>query len=698
MAGGLVARRRAAILFLLLGFAAAPAAEASCQTPYCHHRYSLHARDRETELRRRMAADPTDAEAVERLLDLLGRKVDRERSLGEYDAALTWRAPPTLDELEHAVAEETRRLEELLTRLQAEDPRAWCRYATGLAEPEARLAALRRRLDEEPDQPELVSCLGRELARQERRDEAIAGLRSFLVAQPERHVALTLIDLLDDDEAAVLAVLEEQAARRPDDITTQLDLLRRYFRPRAREELRRRGEALTRRLLATPLSLADHRSLCSTVPSTNGEVYRGCLHQLLAAPFPTEDAEEVASARWSALRSLVTEAIHARAWDRLEPLLAAVPATELVSTWSQVIDHTRGDFCPQFLAAHRRGIEWQDEWQARNLVRALRRCGDEARARELAAAAGLLREDGSDATANEVAIDDLRRAPFVPFPPGVRHLPARRYVTSLVERAGPGLRAGLERWAREEPHELMPWLAIAALAERAGETEEAMTALQTAFASRPDDLDLQVALGAAALRLDRPEVARAAARWLRTDRTANARQRAEADYLLGRLARREGRWEEASELLAGYFLGRLRADGCRGVEACDRALVLHLVELGDQARLDDYLAARAQAVEVLLAPRPPWPPDQPCRVGRGPVCPRLLELDLAPLALDCVSPRALARLSALAEERPDDDALAARLAAARSRRVCTETELSDPETLFPDDQLLALSWSLREVD
>lgn len=699
MAAGLVARRSAAILVpLLVGLAAAPAAEASCQTPLCQHQYRLHHRQREAELQRRLAADPSDAEAVERLLDVLQHKVDRERQIGEHEAALSWRPPPVLDELERTVAEETRLLVELLARLHAEDPRAWCRYATSLAEPEARVEALRQRLDEEPEEPELISCLGRELARQERREEAIALLRSFLVAHPDRRVASALVELLGKDRAAVLAVLEEQAARRPDDMDSQVHLLYRYFRPRAGDELRRRGEALIRRLLATPLSLVDHRSLCSALHTEVGETYRECLHQLLTAPFPAEDAEEVASARRSALESLVFEAIHARAWDRLEPLLAALPAGELAATWSQVVDQTRVDFCPQFLAAYRRGIDWQDEGQARSLVRALRRCGEEERASELVAASGLLREDGSDQTAHEVTIEDVRRWPHAALPPGVRQLPTRRSLNTLVEHAGPGLRAGLARWAHEEPQELMPWLGLAALAESAGETQEAMAFFETAFASRSEDLDLQVALGAAALRLDRPEVARAAARWLRSHRTANARQLAEADYLLGRLARREGRWEEAADLLAGYFLGRLRIDGCRGVEACDRALVLHLVELGDRARLDEYLEERAQAVASYLARRPPWPAELPCRAGRGPACPQLLEVDLAPLVLDCLSPRALERLAALAKERPDDEALAGRLVAARTRRACTEAELPDPETVFPDDELLALSWSLREVD
>lgn len=38
-----------------------------------------------------------------------------------------------------------------------------------------------------------------------------------------------------------------------------------------------------------------------------------------------------------------------------------------------------------------------------------------------------------------------------------------------------------------------------------------------------------------------------------------------------------------------------------------------------------------------------------------------------------------------------------RLEAHRARRVCAEAEPPDPEKTFPDDELLALSWSLREA-
>lgn len=697
-AGGRVARRAAALFVLLLvGLAAASAADASCQTLLCQQQYRQHDREHEAELRQRLGADPADAEAVRGLLRVLGNKVGRERAIAEYEAAYSWQPAGALDDLERTVADETRRLTERLARLEADDPHAWCGYATGLVDPEARLAALRQRLDEEPDRPELVSCLGRELARQERLEEAVALLRAFLVGHPERSVAATLVGLLAKDEGAIVAVLEDVAARRPEAIDLQTDLLRRYFRPRSSDELRRRGDALARRLLATPLSLADHQSVCRAL-SQGDDVYRECLHQLLATPFVGEDPEQLASARQSALDSLISAAQHARSWERLEPLLAAVSAADLAATWASVVDFTRGDFCPQFLAAFGRGIEWQEEWHARRLVEALRRCGDEARARELVVAAGLLREDGSDRTAHQVAAEDLRRDPFAPFPPGQHALPARRYLVDAVERAAPGLRAGLERWAREEPQELVPWLVLAGLAERAGDKDEAMASYQAAFAGRPDDLDLQVALGAAALRLGQPEIVLGAARWLRSARTAKARHRAEADYLLGRLARLEGRWEEASDLLAGYFLARLRAEGCVRSRACDRAFVLHLVEAGDRRRLDDYLARRAAAIASFEERRPPPSPWNHCGVPGRPACEDHRALDAASMALDCVSPRALARLEALGQERPDDEALARRTAAFRSLRACTDAELPDPELLFADAELLALSWSLREVD
>jgi hypothetical protein len=136
--------------------------------------------------------------------------------------------------------------------------------------------------------------------------------------------------------------------------------------------------------------------------------------------------------------------------------------------------------------------------------------------------------------------------------------------------------------------------------------------------------------------------------------------------------------------------------GCR-VRACERALLVHLVEAGEEDRLARYLVARKPLVAAHFERIPFDPEDPRGRILHG----RLrwfYELDEAVLALDCVSPRSLARLESLATAAPKDEALQRRLADLRARRPCGAEELPDPEPLFPDDELLALSWALRQVD
>lgn len=682
------------LLGLCLALVGAAPAEASCQSPYCQQQQRLAGRDREAQLHRRLLADPRDEEAARRLRELVGRKVLRERAIADHERRYRWEPPAIAPDLEETVAREVRWLDEVLVRLAGDDPTAACRRAQGLPRPADRMEAIRELLAESPDEPVLVSCLGRELAAQDRREEAIAVLRTFLDERPEPVVYDALIELQDrSDRAAVRELHEERARRRPDDLRAQIALLSHLGRYRSSAEETERAEALARSLLERPLTLSERSEVCSTLQRQLPEARRDCLWQLYrAAAAAGDEVEEDEAGRYrrSAVDGLAFQAVHARDWSRFEEALAVTPGDALARAWAHAVDFTRGEFCPQFLEAAPT-VPVGDEWAARSLARAVRSCGDEALALRVLEAAGLLRPDGSD-PAEETSVAHLRdyavRPPSLGFPP-------YRDRTAAVERASKTFQPDLEAWARDEPESIVPWLYLAAFHEREGRPGEALASLEGALGVRPDDLDLVVVLGAAALRLDRPSLVRSAARRLRTAAEATARHRAEADYLSGRLALREGRWEEAADRLAAYFLRRLRFEGCTRLARCDHGLVLHLVETGDRSLLGRYLEARSEALAAFAAHSPPPPADHPCR--RLSRCVEPPRVDPEVLGLDCATRRAVERLEAASAESPGDDGLAGRIADLRSRRRCAADELPDPESLFPDDELLALSWLLREV-
>jgi hypothetical protein len=679
-------------VLVALALAQPPDASASCQEEWCHQRSRLHGREREAELRKTLASAPDDAEAARRLLDELGRKAWRERAIAEYETRYRWEPPPDLTHLEAEIAAEQRRLAERLLRLERDDPRAWCRHAHQLASGDERVELLRRRLEERPDEPRLVVCLAQALVGLERVDQALALLRGYLAEHAEPLVADELIRRLGKDEAEVLAVRESMARRRPDDLESQRRLLAFLTAPDRFPRYEQRARRLTEELLAGAGSLADLRWICWTIDHRGAdELRRTCWEFLYSATLAEEESEELGEIRRHALEWLVGSAFRARDWPRLEAVVSRIAAEDLPSTWSRIIDFTDNEYCPQFVAAFDRGIEWAGEWDARRLIATLRECGQEGRARGLAERAGLLREDGSDRTSTP-GIDWLRER-SCPF--SAQTLPRRRWFSDLADDPNGRLRGAYEHWTREEPVNGCAWLGLATLHERAGDAEAALAAWGVVADLQPANLDVVVAFGAAALRLERPAAVRAAADRLRRDPAAVPRHQAEADYLLGRLARREGRWEDASDLLASYFLRRLEFADCP-VRACDRALLLHLVEAGDGERLARYLSARKPLVAVRLERHAADSMDPRERILHARLH-QSFELDEAALALDCVSPRALARLESRAAAE-EDEASKNRLAQLRSRRPCTTEELPDPEPLFPDAELLALSWTLRQID
>ncbi|MEM9597970.1 MAG: hypothetical protein AAGD06_27145, partial [Acidobacteriota bacterium] len=159
-----------------------------------------------------------------------------------------------------------------------------------------------------------------------------------------------------------------------------------------------------------------------------------------------------------------------------------------------------------------------------------------------------------------------------------------------------------------------------------------------------------------------------------SDPSATVRERAEASYLLGRVALLEGRPEAATPLLARFYEARIEHAGCpASFLFCDRDYMLHLLAVGDAPRLDAYWRFRdevyaAHRAKVEARNMGHWSPILLAKQG----WPVLMEDELLKRAfLDpgCGLPGAVPHLESLAGDRPDDSEIQERLERER-RRSC----------------------------
>ncbi|HEX5759033.1 MAG TPA: hypothetical protein VF121_07540 [Thermoanaerobaculia bacterium] len=661
---------------LVSGLAAVPVS-ASCQTYACRVSYCRHHLE-EAEQRRRALDQPELAAKVWEsvlALDSPEHIVSCRRLVAVYDSRFRWEPQPILElpaaELEaQARAEARRLLERLLASGAGDGGRIGCRLAELLDGPEARVGALRRGAEADPADPHLASCLARELAAQGRAAEAEAHLRGFLDDHPEPTAFDALFDLLTQRRAAAerRALLEERARRRPDGVEGQVALLAHYAEQRLFPERDAHLASLEPRF-----ALAARWRLCDALDRGTADAAEiACLERLLdesAAGGAALSEDELGYVRLARDR-LLFDGIHAKSWPRIEEVLAGVPHADLLDAWNKVLAWLKADACPRFLAAYRGGAFREalaEPYHAPSLARHLEGCGAVEEAKRLRAPAAATLAAGELAwMPAEEGVPELRRR--------LAESPDRRELHRALAEAARALSAEeqaalLAGWAEALPGEVEPLLLLASLEEKRARGDAALRRLEEAARRDPERLDLLVGLGTAALRHRRHEVAADAARRLLAAPAANPRETAEARYLLGRVALRDGRAEEASEHLAAYFLARLRFAGCYGVRgaeetlACDEPLVLHLLRSGGGERLERYLAARAVAVAghertVEVADTERRRSARPPSVGpRGGACTR------------------------------------AALAGPPGRGG----PFPDPDPLFADDELLALSSLLTEV-
>lgn len=220
---------------------------------------------------------------------------------------------------------------------------------------------------------------------------------------------------------------------------------------------------------------------------------------------------------------------------------------------------------------------------------------------------------------------------------------------------------------------------------------------------RPDDRLLRLRIAQGLLELEPPATAEAR-RLLQSvaeARSATVRERADAHFLLGRVDVLDGRPEQATPHLEHYYLRRLEHAVCpKSLIACDRDYPLHLLSVGDAGRLEHYLRRRALRAEQLRAEaekQPRLATRSYYRLSRlGP--PQIdddIELSDHFLEPGCGLPSAVPHLRAQLAERPDDPALARRLAYEQSR-PCLVTD--GPKPWHDDTSKLAGTWADRQAE
>lgn len=578
-------------------------AESSCQTSFCYYQRDQLGRQRETELKQKISEDPSNRDHWQGLLRLLEGKYGRERSLSAFHARLHWEPQPILERPEAYRAEyETETAEWRAAYreafLEAQSP--VCQRARHIEDPEERVQWLRSELEEALEPPDFPRCLTEALVELNRADEAVdllTRLRDEYPEDPWTHDELTSLLSRLEAEDSLLHALELQAAQFPDDFDIQNTLLSAYHQ----QDLTGRREAFFEELWQRFPSAEQRRALCWAADPDHEAT---CLMRLLQE-HESESKDEVLDRA----RSSVWSYYHDRQdWAAIQKLAGQTPSTEqLLQLWSDIVEWQENEeACSQLRTFHEaRGFDRvlaeapEKPGTVLSMVRLLHTCDRQALGETLLRTwlpyfpANLLRwsEDYRDTFRREIQ----RR---------LAQDPANRELLQALLRTDPDpqdrivTRSRLAALPPDDPRDVKPLLALAHELRAQDRLKEAAGVMAQAAERRPEDTDLLIRTGLAALEAkDHEEVRRLARRVLR-QKNATMRHRAEAGYLMGRVDFREGRLDDAIHRFDHYFSLRLRFGGCPDWITCDLAFQLLLAHVGDVDRLRDYQARRTKGIEA----------------------------------------------------------------------------------------------------
>jgi hypothetical protein len=627
------ARSRKPILLVAFALALTAASQprsvvASCTSYMCQAEYCRSDLDLLRRFHHELVATETDFRTSDYPQNLADNAAGCQRVVAAYDSRLRWERQPLLEvptpELERrARAEHRQWLEALIASIPAPETRLVCRLGQAQDTPEERLAFFEREHAAHKADTERTECLAHELVAQARRNDAELLLRIFLDEHPEPRAFEDLEASLAQRgaKAEAAALLHEAASRRPENLQDQIALLSHYadthqdaerdalvadlesrFR-RAQERYEICDAAGYRRDREAPTVLACLQRIVDVppAPTTAASLQAGSPE----SGNPPADPKEDKAYRQIARDRLLFSGIHAHDWNRIASLLPSYSDAELLQTWGQLLDWLKNEACPNFLAAYRAGRlgvtldpSKNEPTDLATLSRFLGQCGateDAERLRDLTQPAleaeflPWLQRDDEPELRRRLALD--------PSNARLYHL----LVKSLDSDSTGGKAAVLEQWSQRAPTDPDPVVQLARLSVEAGQCEAALHWWDEAVRRKPDDLDLLVQKGVAALRCRNDTVAERISKALLSSRQASGRQVAEGHYLLGRAAQRLGNQREAAGHLITYFLDRLRYAGCFADQeekdlTCDEPLAVFLLATNDSKQTARYLEGRTKAI------------------------------------------------------------------------------------------------------
>ncbi len=592
-----LARRLTIFISALWIGGGASLAYASCQTEYCRYRLAQSMLDRESELLSQLEQEPTDIAALQQLLHSLESKAAFQTQASRWRERYHFEAEALLvdPEVESRAARELERWRRIA--LEVRPSAELCRRS--MAEGSERvLDDLRRKAAEQPDGLGAALCLQQALAGLGRTDEAADHADAYLADHLDDPRAWANALSIQPDEAPggrQQQLLEHRAERLPT-LAHRLELLDYYDR----HGLRDLRDSLLAAIESEEIPLSEARNVCWRLDQRNrqNDARQACERRLFHRLAVVEGAEDV---RQELRFSLLAYARNQKDWAAIERLLVDWPRPHLLNAWGTLVDWLPDTACPRLITGADQMRAWVPEssfdsayYPAERLASMFQACSRDDLALQvvnplLPSPAGDI-ESALKALRTRHSRETLKKKQGLPGY-SLDHLSSAGSPLPLDER-----RAAAQRWLDLSLDNARPVVVpvrrLIEVYEQSKVFDQVVEQIRRLADAHPEDAEIPLALGYAALRRQSVELVIEMVELVEQSPFANTRQRAEASYLRGRVARLQGYSEQAVELLQQYFALRQRFDPCG---PCDGGLMALFIETGNFTGLRQYLTVRHQA-------------------------------------------------------------------------------------------------------